>query len=136
LFDVGLRSHYVAAQHAVRLMVGQQQGLIVNVSSAGAQSKFAVLPYGVAKAALDRMSMDMAEELRDSGITVVSLWPPPTATEAMLDNVQPDDDVSSWSEPIFNGRVIAALAQAPDLAARSGGAYRARELAAELAVPE
>lgn len=137
LFDVGLRSHFVAAQHAARLMVGRREGLIVNVSSAGAQSRWEyILPYGVAKAALDRMTSDMATDLKPHGVTVVSLWPPPTRTEGMLRAAGEDDDPAQWSEPVFTGRVIAALSVQPGLAGRSGSVLRARQLAAELGVQD
>lgn len=136
LIDVGLRSHFVAAQHAARVMVEQRSGLIVNISSAGAKRRFAVLPYGVGKTAVDRMTADMAEDLRPYGVTVVSYWPPPTATERMLENAEPDDDPTAWSLPVFNGRVIAALAVLPELHERSGSVLVARELAAELGIED
>lgn len=136
LIDVGLRSHFVAAQHAARTMIGQRSGLIVNVSSAGARKRFAVLPYGVGKAALDRMTADMAQDLESYGVTVVSYWPPPTATERMLESAGADEDPTAWSLPVFNGRMIAALAAHPDLQARSGAALVARELARELGVAD
>lgn len=136
LFDVGLRSHFVAAQHAARVMVAQGRGLIVNVSSRGAQSRAGVLPYGVAKAALDRMTADMAADLRDRGVAVVSLWPPPSSTEGMLAAVDETDDPSKWSSPVFTGRVVAALAVDPNLMERTGRAVLARDLARELGVED
>jgi dehydrogenase/reductase SDR family protein 1 len=136
LIDVGLRSHLVASQHAARVMIGQRSGLIVNISSQGAKRRFAILPYGVGKTAVDRMTADMAEDLDAYGVTVVSYWPPPTATERMLESAGPDDDPSAWSVPSFNGRVIAALAAAPDLHTRSGSVLVARELAAEFGIED
>lgn len=136
LIDVGLRSHFVAAQHAAKVMVQQRSGLIVNISSAGAKRRFAVLPYGVGKTAVDRMTADMAEDLGPYGVTAVSYWPPPTATERMLENAEPDDDPTTWSLPVFNGRVIAALASVPDLQSRSGSVLVARELAGELGIDD
>ena len=53
LMAVGLRSHFVCAQHAVPIMLRQGRGLVVNISSAGAATKIGIVPYGVAKAALD-----------------------------------------------------------------------------------
>ena len=136
LIDVGLRSHFVAAHHAAKAMIARRSGLIVNISSAGAKRRFAVLPYGVGKAALDRMTADMAQDLAPHDVTVVSYWPPPTATERMLESAEPDDDPTTWSLPVFNGRVIAALASLPDLVKRSGSVLLARELAAELGVDD
>lgn len=136
LLDVGLRSHFVAAQHAARVMVAQGRGLIVNISSRGAQLKFGALPYGVAKAALDRMTADMAADLRDRGVAVVSLWPPPSSTEGMLAGVDETDDPSKWSSPVFTGRVVAALASDSSAMDKTGRAIPVRELARELGVED
>ncbi|KAJ1360350.1 Dehydrogenase reductase SDR member 1 [Parelaphostrongylus tenuis] len=73
--NVGLRNNYICCVHAARMMVKRRSGLIVNMSSAaGLQYTFNV-PYGVGKAAIDRMSADMAIELQPYGVSVVSLWP-------------------------------------------------------------
>ena len=108
----------------------------MNISSRGAQSRFAILPYGVGKTALDRMTADMAQDLEPFGVTVVSDWPPPTATERMRESAGPEDNPSNWSMPVFNGRVIAALAAAADPQTRSGSVLVSRELAAELGVED
>jgi len=77
----GLRGHYIAAVHAARLMVPQGSGLIVNVSSFCALGYLLSVPYGVGKAALDRMSADLAHELRAKRVAVVSVWPGLVRTE-------------------------------------------------------
>ena len=45
------------------------------------------VPYGVGKAACDRMASDCAKELREDHVAVVSLWPGPVKTEFMQDNI-------------------------------------------------
>jgi NAD(P)-dependent dehydrogenase (short-subunit alcohol dehydrogenase family) len=135
LTTVGLRSHFVAAQHAVAIMLRQRRGLVVNISSAGAATKIGIVPYGVAKAGLDHMSREMAQELEGTGVVVVSLWPPPTRTEGMLADAG-NTNTGSWSSPEFTGRVIAALADDPELIQRSGKVLRVRELARDLAVAD
>ena len=65
-----------------RIMVGQKSGLIINVSSIGGLAYLFNVPYGVGKAALDRMSQDTAQELRPHNIAVISLWPGAVKTEA------------------------------------------------------
>lgn len=132
---IGLRSHFVAAQHAAPLMVRQRSGLIVNISSAGAQMKIAIAPYGVAKAAVDRLTVELAEELEPHGVAVVSLWPPPSKTEGMLADAGDTTNTAAWSSTEFTGRVIAALA-ADDPMTRTGKVLRVRELAAELGVED
>jgi dehydrogenase/reductase SDR family member 1 len=136
LTSVGLRSHFVTSRHAVPIMRRQQRGLIVNISSAGAATKIGVVPYGVAKAALDHMTGEMASELHGAEIVVVSLWPPPTRTDGMLADAGELTNTAAWSSPEFTGRVIAALAIDPQLSERSGMVLRVRDLALELGVPD
>ena len=81
MFRVGVRSHYAASCMAVPLIAEAGGGLIVNVSSyAGLKYSFNVV-YGVAKSAVDRMTADMAIELRSLNIAVISLWPGTVRTE-------------------------------------------------------
>jgi dehydrogenase/reductase SDR family protein 1 len=75
LHTVGLRSHYGASRLAVPFFLEQSSGLIINVSSAGARAYLFNVPHGVGKAALDRLTADMARELRECSVAVISLWP-------------------------------------------------------------
>ncbi|KAK6045133.1 oxidoreductase, short chain dehydrogenase/reductase family protein [Cooperia oncophora] len=84
--NVGLRNHYFCSVYASRMMVKNGSGLIVNISSIGGLRYFFNVPYGVGKQALDRMSADMALELKASwsnpkNVCVVSLWPGAVRTE-------------------------------------------------------
>ena len=72
MVGIGVRPAFVASQHAARLMVPAGQGLIVNVSHWAARKYIGNVIYGVAKAATDKLTADMAHELRGSGIAVVS----------------------------------------------------------------
>ena len=69
LIDVGVRSHYVASAFAVPAMIERGHGLIVNVASHAAGTgksarSTAIMPYSVGKAALHRLTSDMAVEAR------------------------------------------------------------------------
>jgi NAD(P)-dependent dehydrogenase (short-subunit alcohol dehydrogenase family) len=68
-------------------MVEKQKGLIVNVSSGGGLSYLFNVPYGVGKAACDRMAADCAHELKKFNVAMVSLWPGPVKTEYIRENV-------------------------------------------------
>lgn len=135
LMTVGLRSHFVASQHAARLMIRRGRGLIVNISSAGATTKIGIVPYGVGKAALDRLTYETAEELRGHGVGVVSLWPPPSKTEGMLAGATQESNTSAWSSTEFTGRLILALSEEDPLA-RSGQVVSARAIASDLGVED
>ena len=75
MFSAGVRAHYHASQLAARTMVASRRGLIVNISTWAAQKHIANVAYGVSKAATDKMTSDMAIEVRPYGVTVVSLYP-------------------------------------------------------------
>ena len=110
-WQVGVRSAYVAAMHAARIMTAQKSGLIVNISYYGGRRYFNNVSYGVCKAALDKLSADAAHELKDYGVTALSLYPGSVATEGMLEAAKynPALDVSALESPRFVGRCVAAL---------------------------
>jgi dehydrogenase/reductase SDR family protein 1 len=68
-------------------MVPKKRGLIVNISSGGGLRYLFNVPYGVGKAACDRMAADCAYELKKHNVAMVSLWPGPVKTEFIKENV-------------------------------------------------
>jgi NAD(P)-dependent dehydrogenase (short-subunit alcohol dehydrogenase family) len=129
MFAAGVRAHYVSASLAAPLML-ENGGLIVNVSSfAGVNSKENVA-LGTAKAATDRLSLLMSEQLRAHGVAVVSLYPGLVRTEGIL-KWKDYIDLSNSESPLFVGRAVAALAADPSLMDRTGETLVAAELAAE-----
>jgi len=144
MVDVGVRSSYVAAWHAARIMAPQQSGLIVATSGyTGIAYTYGVV-FGLCKAAVDRMARDMAIELKPHGVASLSLWMGLTFTEraerALEDNpamkAQTVTNPGVGSSPEFPGRVIAALLADPQLMARSGGTFITAELAQEYGVTD
>ncbi len=144
MIDVGVRSNFVAAWHAAQIMTPQSSGLIVAISGyTGVAYTYGVV-FGTSKSAVDRMSRDMAIELKPHGITSLSLWQGLTLTERAernLENIpglkggaatRPDDACS----PEFPGRVIAALASDPQVLRYSGGTFITAELAQEYGVKD
>jgi len=133
MIDAGLRSAFVAASHAARIMNPQKRGLIVNISHWAAQKYLSNTIYGISKAATDKMTFDMAHELRPHGIAVVSLYPGMVRTELVM-AAAAWLDLSNSESPEFIGRVIAALARDPHLMERSGQVCVAAALAREYGV--
>lgn len=131
---IGLRAHYVASWHAAPLLFASGPGgIIVNVSSPGGLSYHFSASYGTGKAGLDRLSADMAIELRPAGVTCVSLYPAAVKTEFIVAAAESGipmnlDDAQS---PLFVGRTVAALATADDRLDRSGTIQWVEDLAAE-----
>src|SRR5688572_5487816 len=62
MMGIGVRSAFVASQHAARLMLPNKRGLIVNISIWAAQKHIGNLLYGLSKAATDKLTADAAHE--------------------------------------------------------------------------
>lgn len=141
LLDVGFRSHYVASWHAAKLMVKQQSGLIVMISSAGARCYMHGPAYGAAKAGVDKMAADMAIDLRKQNVVAMSIWAGMTLTErakvTMKDYpAEYEKFAAHAASPEFIGRLLDVLMRDPKLAERAGKTWYAAELAVELGVTD
>jgi dehydrogenase/reductase SDR family member 1 len=119
MFGAGVRAHYQASQLAARTMTAERRGLIVNISFWAAQKYIGNVAYGVSKAATDKMTADMATELKPYGVTVVSLYPGLVRTEKIMEAAQWLDLTNSES-PEFIGRAVVALATDPDVGRHTG----------------
>lgn len=139
LIDVGLRAHYVASVAACRHMVARGSGLVVTISSFGARGYLHSVLYGMSKAALDKMTHDMAHELLPHGVTVVSLWPGLVRTDALLargiEQVA-GVPVADGESPRFQGRIVAALADDPAVSELTGQALVSAEIAERYGVTD
>ena len=145
VIDIGVRSHYVASVFAMPLLLESEHPLIANISSSGSTEYAHNVVYGVGKAALDKMTADMAHELREHGVAVVSVWPGLVRTEivelgarrthdgrAVLD--LPGEgtfDLADAESPRFVGRGVVALATDADVLARSGRPVTSAALATD-----
>jgi dehydrogenase/reductase SDR family member 1 len=129
MMTAGVRAALVAGQLAARRMVSARRGLIVNLSSWAAQKYIGNVLYGVAKAATDKLTADMAHELRRPGVAAVSLYPGLVRTEAVL--AAGVFDLSNSESPQFIGRAVAALAGDPGVLRWSGQVVVAAALAQE-----
>lgn len=90
----------------------------------------------MAKAATDKMTADMAEELAPHDVNVVSLYPGLVRTEKVMASAAYLDLTRSES-PRFIGRTIAALSARPSLARElSGKVCVAAALARDLEVTD
>jgi len=109
MFAAGVRAAYHASQLAAPGMIARGRGLIVNISFWAAQKRVGNVAYGVAKAATDKMTADMAVELERHGVAVVSLYPGLVRTEKVMEAAA-WLDLSNSESPEFIGRAVAALA--------------------------
>ena len=122
----GLRSSYVMSSLLAPVMVKQKSGLMVQVSSFGGVQYLFDIGYGVGKAALDRLTTDMAAELKPHGVQAITLYPGAAVTEVTA--------FPGGETAIFSGRAVAALlnkASKEDLAKLSGKVIHTAELAVD-----
>jgi len=136
--NVGLRSHYIASIYAARLMSTQDQGIICTISSWGGLSYIFGAAYGAGKSACDRLSSDMAVELKPDNIASISIWPGIVGTEQITEFAAETDtgsaegnwaDGYNWETPLLAGRAIAALASDPNVMRYTGKMQIVAELA-------
>ena len=144
ILDVGQRSHYVSSYYAAPLMIRTGGGLIAFTSSYGGRVYMHGPAYGTGKAGVDKMAMDMAIDLRDRDVAVLSLWLGFVRTERNEPLFRHPEAMkgpygkflANAESPEFIGRVIAALHGDPKRMERSGRVLIAAELAEELGVRE
>jgi hypothetical protein len=134
-------SHLITAKHAAPLMIRKRRGLIVEVT----EGDFLVSGSGnvmrdLAKSGHKSLALSFAEALRSHGIASVAITPGFLRSEMMLQHFGVTD--STWRDagkkdphflqsesPLFVGRAVAALAQDPNVLARSGDVYSSWGLA-------
>lgn len=130
MFGAGVRAHYRASQLVAPSMITRRRGLIVNLSHWAAQKHIGNVAYGVSKAATDKMTADMAVELKPYGVTVVSLYPGMVRTEKVMESAA-WLDLSNSESPEFIGRAVAALGVDPNVLRHTGQTLVAASLAKE-----
>jgi dehydrogenase/reductase SDR family member 1 len=130
MFAAGVRAHYYATQLGAPAMIARRRGLIVNISFWSAQKYIGNVAYGVSKAATDKMTADMAMELKPHGVAVVSLYPGLVRTEKVM-QAAPYLDLTNSESPDFIGRAVAALAADADVLRHTGKVLVAASLAME-----
>src|SRR5947199_4937730 len=111
-------------------MIARRRGVIVNISFCAAKKHLGNVAYGVSKAATDKMTADMAKELKPHGVAVVSLYPGLVRTEKVME-AAPWLDMTNSESPEFIGRAVAALAADPDVLRHTGKVLVAASLAIE-----
>lgn len=109
LMNVNLKGTFLGAKAVLPQMTERKSGCIINLSSVLAkQIKFSI-PYGASKAAIERMTLGLAMEMKKYNVAVNALRPDFTVTEAVTTEL-PDVDTSSWQKPEMWGRYTAMVA--------------------------
>src|SRR5216684_8958593 len=109
MLALNLRSGYALSRAAVRVMLKQGSGAIVNVASKAAIEHVAgAAAYAASKAAAAAMMDSLAEDLKGTGVRVNSVLPSIIDTEANR-KAMPKADFAKWPKPEEIARVILFL---------------------------
>jgi len=140
--NVGLRNHYFCTVYAARMMVERKNGLIITISSVGGLRYLFNVPYGIGKAACDRMMADCAVELKRENVACISLWPGPVLTEKIEEMLKNSTDEKmkltflNGETPEFSGKCISQLASDPNIMRKSGRILMTSDLGDEYGIKD
>jgi NAD(P)-dependent dehydrogenase (short-subunit alcohol dehydrogenase family) len=109
MLSLNLQAGYVLSCAAVRVMLKQGSGAIVNIASKAAMDHAAgAAAYAASKAAAVAMIDSLAEDLKGTGIRANSVLPDIIDTEANR-KAMPKADFAKWPKPEDIARVIVFL---------------------------
>jgi citronellol/citronellal dehydrogenase len=139
-FRVNVRGPFLCTKAVLPAMIGQKSGAIVNISSAAAQNVYSrvVRPggerrtsgcaYGASKAALERLTLGLAEELKGHNIAVNALKPSRSTYSEGMTFWNPDVDLSYYRSPYLYMSPAAVFLASQDARGVTGGIFNDEEL--------
>lgn len=146
LLRLAIDTHAITSHFALPLMLQTRGGLVIEVNDGtaayNARNYRNSFFYDLAKAGVQRMAFALAHELRDKGVTAISLTPGWLRSEAMLEAFNVSE--SNWRDataavphfaisesPAYVGRAVVALAADPGVARWHGQSLSSGQLARE-----
>ena len=128
IMAVDLRGTFLCTKAVLPTMVKRRSGSIINLSSvAGTRVILLDVAYGVSKAAIERFTYGLAQEVKEYNIAVNALCPSVTDTEGVA-LWMPSKDKSGWQKPEMWGKYAVFLAT-KDARSLTGRVLSAEELA-------
>lgn len=139
MFSAGVRAHLTASRLAVPLMLPQRRGLIISTTAnLDALPYMHNLMYDLAKNSITRLTRDMAQELRESGIAALAVAPGFMRTERVVEAFRRAGAADALDGPggpkettAYLGRAIVALACDTRVIEKSGQLVEVGALARE-----
>lgn len=125
-FEGGVYAQFLLARAVAPAMVQARSGLVVTVSFDTAGGYLGDVFYDLAKAAMNRLTFAMAQELAPFGVTALSISPGHVLTERVRDAGLVDATTES---PAYAGRAVVALAADPLIARHAGRVLPVADLA-------
>lgn len=142
MLNNAVTSHLITSHAVVPLMVRRGRGLVIEITDGVTDQWRGSFFHDLAKAAVNRLALGQAADLKPYGVTALALSPGFLRSEAMLDNfgvsesnwrdaIQKNKDFAVSETPHFIGRAVVALAQDPHIGARAGKVLATWNLARE-----
>ena len=122
----GLTAQLLTARAIAPAMVSAKGGVFITVSFDTAGGYLGDVFYDLAKAAMNRLSFGISEELKPFGVTALTLSPGFVRTERVMDAGLGSEATES---PLYAGRACAALLADSDVARHAGHVLHAGDLA-------
>ncbi|NTX36338.1 SDR family NAD(P)-dependent oxidoreductase [Myxococcus sp. CA033] len=115
-------THILTSRHAVPLMLGQERGLVVEITDGDHFGYRGSVIYDVAKMSVIRLAFAMSRDLRRTRVTALAVTPGFLRSEEMLegfgvteanwrDGAKVEPDFIASESPSYVGRAVAALTQ-------------------------
>ncbi|NTX13221.1 SDR family NAD(P)-dependent oxidoreductase, partial [Myxococcus sp. CA056] len=113
-------THILTSRHAVPLMLGQERGLVVEITDGDHFGYRGSVIYDVAKMSVIRLAFAMSRDLRRTRVTALAVTPGFLRSEEMLegfgvteanwrDGAKVEPDFIASESPSYVGRAVAAL---------------------------
>jgi 3-oxoacyl-[acyl-carrier protein] reductase len=110
ILSVNLDGTYLCTKVVLPHMLEKKSGIVINVSSILAKEIRMNIAYGVTKAAVERLTMGVAREVRrEEGIAVTCIRPYFVKTEVVM-GLMEGHDTSAFEEPVIWQKYPALLA--------------------------
>jgi len=128
IMAVNLRGTFLCTKAVLPTMMKRRSGNIINLSSVvGTRLITLDVAYGASKAAIERFTYGLAQEVKEYNIAVNALCPSVTDTEGFA-LWMPSEDKSGWQKPEMWGKYAVFLAT-QDARSLTGRVLGAEELA-------
>jgi NAD(P)-dependent dehydrogenase (short-subunit alcohol dehydrogenase family) len=124
--ESGFYAQLLTSRAVAPAMVAARKGLIVTVSFDTGPGYLGDPVYDVAKAAMNRLSFAMAQDLKALGVTALTLSPGFVRTERVADASL---GAEATETPRYAGRAIAHLAADPEVGRFTGQTVHAADMA-------
>ncbi|GAU80897.1 3-oxoacyl-acyl-carrier protein reductase [Bosea sp. BIWAKO-01] len=125
-FESGVYAQLLLAKAVAPAMVQMRKGLIATVGFDTGAGYLGDVVYDLAKAAMNRLTFAMAQELRPYGVAALGLSPGHVLTERVQDAGMAAETTET---PLYAGRAVVALAADPDVGRHAGTVLHVADLA-------